>query len=71
MKYEMEEDNNQDWLNKGPWYKTSIYLKFHGSTFEYFITHARTGIYNLMCYLFAHNKIKPAYEDYESSIGDR
>ena len=26
IKYEMEENNHQDWLNKGPWYKTSICL---------------------------------------------
>ena len=68
MKYEMEEDNNQDWLNKGPWYNKSIYLKFHGSMFEYFITHAITYRYNLMCSLVAHDKIQPDYEDGESSI---
>ena len=39
--------------------------------FEDFITHARTDRYNIMCYLVAHNKIKPAYEDDESSIWDR
>ena len=39
--------------------------------FEYFITHARTDRYNLMCYLVSHDKIQPAYEDDESSIGDR
>ena len=39
--------------------------------FEYFITHARTDRYNLMCSLVAHDKIQPAYEDNESSIGDR
>ena len=42
MKYEMDKNNHQDWLNKGPWYNRSICLKLHGSTFEYFITHART-----------------------------
>ena len=39
--------------------------------FEDFITHARTDIYNLMFSLVAHDKIQPAYEDDESSIGDR
>ena len=34
MKYEMDENNHQDWLNKGPWYNTSICLKLHGSMFE-------------------------------------
>ena len=67
----MEKNNHQDWLNKGPWYNTSICLKLHGSVFEYFITQAITDIYNLMCSLVAHDKIQPAYEDDESSIGDR
>ena len=71
MKYEMDKNNHQYWLNKGPWYNIAIWLRFHGSIFEYFITHARTERYNLMCSLVAHDKIKPAYEDDESSIGDR
>ena len=58
-------------VEKSPWYNTAIYLRLHGSLFEYFITHARTDRYNLMCYLVAHDKIQPAYEDDESSIGDR
>ena len=39
MKYEIDKNNHQDWLNKGPWYNTSICLKLHGSMFEEFITH--------------------------------
>ena len=39
--------------------------------FEDFRTHARTERYNLMCSLVAHDKIQPAYEDYDISIGDR
>ena len=39
--------------------------------FEYFITHSITDRYNTMCYLFAYDKIQPAYEYDESSIGDR
>ena len=58
-------------MDKGPWYNKDIYSRFHGSLFEYFITHARTDIYNLICFLVAHDKIKPAYEDEENSIGDR
>ena len=42
MKFEIDENNHQYWFNKGPWYNTSICSKFHGSMFEYFITHART-----------------------------
>ena len=71
LKYEIYENNHQDWLNKGPWYNTPICLKLHGSMFEYFITHARTDINHLFCYLVAHDKIQPAYEDDEISIGDR
>ena len=57
-------------MNKGPWYNTSIYLKLHGIKFEYFITHARTDIYNIICSLVAHYKKQPAYEDDEIIIGD-
>ena len=71
LKYEIYENNHQDWLNKGPWYNTSICLNLHGSMFEDFITHARTDRYNLMCSLVAHDKMQPSYEDYESSLGDR
>ena len=39
--------------------------------FEYFITHARTDRYNLMCFLVAHDKMQQNYEDDESSLGDR
>ena len=69
MKYEIDENNHQYWLNKGPWYNISICLKLHVSMFEYFITHAITDRYNLMCSLVAHDKIQPAYEDDEISIG--
>ena len=55
MKYEIDESNHQDWLNKSPWYNTDICSRFHGSLFVYFITHARTDRYNLMCYLVAHD----------------
>ena len=71
MKYEMDEINHPNCFNKGPWYKTFICSKLHGSMFEYFITHARTDIYDLMCFIFAHDKKQPAHEDDESSIGDR
>ena len=55
MNYEMEENNHQDWLNKGPWYNTDICLKFHGALFEDFISHAISDRYNIMCYLVAHD----------------
>ena len=67
----MNKTNHQDWLNKGPWYNTSICSKLHESRFEDFITQARTYQYNLMCYLVAHDSLQLYYKDDESSIGDR
>ena len=71
MNYETEENNHQDWLNKGLWYNKSIYLKLHGSMFEDFITYARTDRYNLMCYLVAHDKMQPYYEYDEIFLRDK
>ena len=71
MKYEMEKNNHQDWMNEGPWYNTAICLRLHGSKFEYFITHAKSDRYNLIYYLVTHDKIQPAYEDGVIIIGDR
>ena len=70
MKYEIDKSKHKEWLNKGPWYNTAICSSLYGSFFEYFITHARTDRYNIMCYLVAHDKKQPAYEDKEGSIGD-
>ena len=61
--YENEENNYAYWVNKGQWYNTSIFSKFHGKMFEDFIRHARTDRYNLMCSIIAHNKKQPSYED--------
>ena len=71
MKYEIDEINDQYWLNKGPWYNTDICSRLHGSMFEDFITHARNYRYNLVCSLVANYWIQPAYEDDEIIIGDR
>ena len=68
---DVQANTYQDWLDKCPWYKTFICLTSHGSTFEDFITQARTDRYNIMCSLVAHDKIQPAYEDDESIIGYR
>ena len=38
--------------------------------FEDFITQERTERYNLMCYLVAHDRLQPDYEDDVISIGD-
>ena len=63
MKYELDQNNHQDWLNKGPWYNISIFLKLHGNMFEDFITNEIIDRCNLMCSLVSHDKIQPAYED--------
>ena len=67
----MDKINHTNFLNKGTWYNTSIYSRLHGSMFEYFITHAITDIYNLMCSIVAYDKKQPAYEYDEKIIGDR
>ena len=71
MNYEMERNNHQDWLIKGPWYNTSICLKLHGSRFGDFITKERTYIYNIMCYLVSQDRLQLYYKYDESSIGYR
>ena len=63
MDYEMDKNNHQDWLNKGPWYNISICSKLHGSRFEDFITQARTDQYNLMCSLVAYDRLQLDYKD--------
>ena len=55
MLYEIEESNHPNWLNKVPWYNTSICSKFHGKLFEHFIRHARADRYNLMCSTIEHD----------------
>ena len=54
MLYETDEINHPNWLNKGTWYNTATCSRLHGSLFGYFITHERTNLYNLLCYLVAH-----------------
>ena len=68
IKYEIEEINHQDRLNKFPWYNTAISSRLHGSVFENFITHGRTDRYYLMYSLVADDKLNPAQEDDASII---
>ena len=63
MYYEMDENNHQDWLNKGLWYNISICSKVHGSRFEDFITQAKTDRYNLKCSLVSHDRLQLYYKD--------
>ena len=71
MKYETDESNHPNWLNKGTWYNTYICSNLYGNFFEYFISHAKTDRYNLMCSIVAHDKKQPSYKDEKSSIGNR
>ena len=59
-----------EWLDTGTW-KKNICSKLYGTTFEDFITHARTYRYNIMCSLLAHDRLQENKPDDESSIGDR
>ena len=56
MKCETDKSNNPDWLNKGPWYNIDICSKFLGEMFEYFISHAGTDRYHLLCSIVAHDE---------------
>ena len=56
MLYEIDENNHPTWFNKGPWYNTAIFSRFHEILFEDFITHARTNRYNLLRSIVAHDK---------------
>ena len=63
-----------DWFDTGPCHNKNICSKLYGTTFEDFITHARTDQNNIMCSLVAHDRLQENETDYEgdvSSIGDR
>ena len=48
-----------------------ICYKLYGTTFEVFITLARTDRYNITCSLVAHDRMQEIKEDDESIISDR
>ena len=62
---------NLSWFDTGPWHNKNICSKLYGTTFEGFITQARTDRYNIMRYLVSHDRIQDNKQDDESSIGDR
>ena len=75
-KKEMNYDNYTNrkklsWFDTGPWHNKNICSKWYGTTFEGFITQARTDRYNITCYLVAHDRMQYSKQDDESSIGDR
>ena len=61
----------KDWFDTGPWHNKNICSKLYGTTFECFISQARTDRYNIMCFLVAHDMLQKNKPDDESSIGDR
>ena len=71
MKYDIKEKNHPDWINKYPWYNTSICYKLHGTVFDDFIINDRTDRYNIMCFITAHDKLQPKYTGDVSSGGGR
>ena len=75
-KKEMDYDNftnskKSNWFDTGPWHNKNICSKLYETTFEGFITQARTYRYNIMCSLVAHDRMQDNKQDDESSIGDR
>ena len=69
MKYDIKENNRPDWLNKGPWYNTSICSKLHGTVFDDFIINDGKDRCNIMWYITAHDKLQPKYFDDARSVG--
>ena len=59
-----------EWFDTGLQYKKKMSSKLYGTTFEYFITQAKTDRYNITCSLVAHDRLHENKTDYESSIGD-
>ena len=49
---------------------TNFFSKLYGTTFEDFITQARTDRYNIMCSLVAHDRSQENKTDDGISIGD-
>ena len=63
LKYDMDKQN-PEWITGDPWYNTSICKKLHRKVFEGFIRNSRTGRYNIMCSIYAHEK------EHQSSCDD-
>ena len=68
LKYYIDR-NNPYWITGGTWYNTYICKKIHGAVFEDYIIDARTERYELMCYIYAHEKQQLSYFDDVSSGG--
>ena len=55
LQYYMDK-HNSEWITCGPWYNTSICKKLHRNVFEGFIRNAITDRYNIICFIYAHEK---------------
>ena len=60
-----------DWFDTGPWHNTNICSKLYRTTFEGFITQARTDQYNSISSLVSYDMMQEDKPDDESSIDDR
>ena len=58
-------------MTGGTWYNTYICKKLHGNMFQGFIRNARTDRYNIMCYIYAHEKEHQSSWDDSISVGGR
>ena len=70
QKLEYDIDKNIPyWITDGTWHKKSICIKLNGTVSKKYIRNARTDIYNIMCYIYAHDKQQPSSVDDVSSGG--
>ena len=60
-----------EWFDTGTRHNKNICSKSYKTTFEGFITQARTDQYIIICYLVAHDRLQKNKPDNESSIGDK
>ena len=58
LEYDIDK-HNPYLITDDTWYNTSICTKLHGTVFEKYIGNAITERYNLMWFIFAHEKQQP------------
>ena len=51
------EDECHSWIQNGPWYNTTFFSHFLGSSFEYFFTTTLQYIYDLTCSYKAYDNL--------------
>ena len=60
---------NSELMTVSPQYNTYTCKKLHVNVFDGFIRNARTDRYNIMCYVYAHEKNNPSEHDDGNSCG--